>query len=85
MRALALLPLALCGCLPVSTYYAEGVSFAQLDRDNTRCDVAALRDAPVATQTRQHPPRYIPRQVCNPASATPTAATGYPERSIPST
>ncbi|WP_299298759.1 hypothetical protein [uncultured Tateyamaria sp.] len=67
MRALALLPLVLCGCLPVSTYYAEGVSFAELDRDNTRCDVAALRDAPVAHQTRQHAPRYVPHRVCNAA------------------
>ncbi|WP_299280683.1 hypothetical protein [uncultured Tateyamaria sp.] len=55
----------LSGCAPVSTYYAEGVSFAQLERDNTRCDVAALRDAPVATKVRQYPPRYISRKVCN--------------------
>ncbi|MEL6449734.1 MAG: hypothetical protein AAFQ19_00625 [Pseudomonadota bacterium] len=67
MRALLILalPVALSGCVPVSTYYAEGVSFAQLERDNTRCDVNALRDAPVANQTRQGPPRYVPRRTCD--------------------
>lgn len=67
-----LLPLAIAililpGCLPVSTFYAEGVSAAQLERDTTRCDVQALRDAPVANQTRQSAPRYVPRRVCGPA------------------
>jgi hypothetical protein len=68
MRSLtALLFCALAtGCLPVSTYYAEGVSVAQLNRDDLACDVAALRDAPVANQTRQNAPRYVPRQVCGP-------------------
>ena len=67
MRAALLLcvMVLLPGCLPVNTYYAEGVSFARLERDNTQCDVAALRDAPVANQTRQYPPRFIRRQVCN--------------------
>lgn len=55
----------LIGCLPVSTYYAEGVSVARRDRDNLDCDVAALRDAPVANQTRQSPPLYIPRRSCD--------------------
>ena len=40
--------LFLSGCLPVSTYYAEGVSAARLARDDTGCDVAALRDAKLA-------------------------------------
>lgn len=65
MRAIWILPLLLCGCLPVSTYYAEGVSAARLDRDNTQCDVVALRDAPVANQTRQYPSRFVPRRVCD--------------------
>ena len=66
MRALLTiaLPLVLSGCLPLSTYYAEGVSFAQFERDTTNCDVRALRDAPVANQVRQGAPRYIPRRVC---------------------
>ncbi|MEL7132208.1 MAG: hypothetical protein AAGK77_07340 [Pseudomonadota bacterium] len=67
MRAIATiaLPLVLSGCLPLSTYYAEGVSFAQFERDNTNCDVRALRDAPVATKVRYGPPRYISRRHCN--------------------
>ncbi|WP_299546418.1 hypothetical protein [uncultured Tateyamaria sp.] len=67
MRAIVTLltPLVLSACLPLSTYYAEGVSFAQFERDNTNCDVRALRDAPVANQVRQGAPRYIPRRICN--------------------
>jgi hypothetical protein len=61
--------LVLIGCLPVSTYYAEGVSVDRLNSDDLQCDVRALRDAPVANQTRQSPPRYISRQVCNPTGA----------------
>jgi hypothetical protein len=65
--ALALITLVLTGCLPVTTYYAEGVSTAQLERDRTRCDVQALREAPVANQTQQSAPSYVPRRVCNAA------------------
>lgn len=57
--------LSLSGCLPVSTYYAEGVTAAKFTRDDTGCDVQALRDAPVANQTRQYPSRYVPRRVCD--------------------
>ena len=66
----------LSGCLPVSTYYAEGVSAAKFARDDTACDVQALRDAPVANQTRQSAPRYIPRRVCNAAGNCYTSG-GY--------
>lgn len=64
---LALALLFLSACLPVSTYYAEGVSAAQLLRDQTACDVQALRDAPVANQTRQAPARFVPHRVCDAA------------------
>lgn len=63
----ALAMVSLAGCLPVSTYYAEGVSAAKFARDDTGCDVQALRDAPVANQTRQSPARYVPRRVCDAA------------------
>ncbi|MEO0378888.1 MAG: hypothetical protein AAF252_01370 [Pseudomonadota bacterium] len=66
----------LSGCLPVSTYYAEGVSLAQFQRDETGCDVQALRDAPVANQTRQAPPRFVPRRVCD-AAGNCTNRGGY--------
>lgn len=67
LLALALALLFVPGCLPVTTFYAEGVTAARLERDRTACDVAALRAAPVANQTRQAPPRYVPRRVCNAA------------------
>ena len=57
--------LGLAGCLPVSTYYREGVSLATVERDELRCEVAALRDAPVHEVVRQGPPVYVPgKQVC---------------------
>ncbi len=65
------LTLALCvmcilaACQPLRTYYAEGVSVATLDRDNTTCDVAALKAAPVANVVRQGPPRFIRHRICN--------------------
>ncbi|MEL7090346.1 MAG: hypothetical protein AAFN94_01300 [Pseudomonadota bacterium] len=67
MRAVCLTPvfIALTGCLPINTFYAEGVSVEKLKRDTLACDVQALRDAPVANQTRQAPPRRISRKVCN--------------------
>lgn len=55
----------LIGCFPVSTYYAEGVSVAKRDRDELACDVAALRDAPVANQTRQTAPIFVPQRSCD--------------------
>lgn len=53
------------GCFPVSAYYAEGVTVAKRDRDELDCDVAALRDAPVANQTRQSAPIYVPQRRCD--------------------
>jgi hypothetical protein len=56
----------LAGCAPMSIYYRPGVSVARMQQDSTRCDVEALRQAPVATQIRQAPPTYIPGpRVCN--------------------
>ncbi|MEM6373565.1 MAG: hypothetical protein AAF727_12405 [Pseudomonadota bacterium] len=65
----ALSLLFVSACLPVSTYYAEGVSADRLARDDTRCDVEALRAAPVANQTRQTAPRFVPRRVCDATGA----------------
>ncbi|MEL7100045.1 MAG: hypothetical protein AAGM84_14565 [Pseudomonadota bacterium] len=81
MTRLFLLPLvlaALSACVPVSTYYREGASVAFLERTQTACEVAALRDAPVATVTRQGPPRYIPGpRVCDAAGKCFTRAGYY--------
>lgn len=57
---------ALIGCAPLQTNYKEGVSVATLNRDQTTCDVAALRDVPVSIQINRYPPEYIPaRRRCN--------------------
>lgn len=56
----------LAACAPLSIYYKPGVSVTRLEQETTTCQVAALKDAPVATQIRQEPPRYIPgRIVCD--------------------
>ena len=65
----ALLLLAACAS-PLSIYYRPGVSVARMQTDQTRCQVSALRDAPVATQVRQHPPIYLPgRRICDSSGA----------------
>ncbi|MEP3639570.1 MAG: hypothetical protein ABJ091_11860 [Lentilitoribacter sp.] len=75
--AALLLFASLGACLPLSTYYKEGASVARLERDETACDVRALKDAPVANQTRVEPPRYVPRRTrCN-ASGQCTSYGGY--------
>ena len=53
------------GCVPVTTYYAEGVSIAEMDRDTRRCEIHALREAPVQLRTQQDPPEYIKREACD--------------------
>ncbi len=68
MRFTTSLILSVClgGCLPLSTYYKEGATVDRLIRDETTCDVRALRDAPVNNQTRVEPPRYVPeRKYCD--------------------
>lgn len=57
-------------CGPVATFYREGAPVARLNSDQTACEVAALKDAPVANEIRQSPPIfYPPRQVCNSSGA----------------
>lgn len=57
---------ALIGCGPLQTNYKEGVSVATLNRDQTACDVAALRDVPVSIRVHRYPPEYVPaRRRCN--------------------
>lgn len=58
--------LALGACLPLQTYYRTGASLERLKTDQLGCEVQALKDAPVATQTRLTPPRYVPpRSYCD--------------------
>ncbi|WP_246139442.1 hypothetical protein [Falsiphaeobacter marinintestinus] len=57
------------GCdTSLTTFYKPGVAVSRLQTDQTRCEVDALKDAPVANEIRQRPPVYLPgRRVCNSA------------------
>jgi hypothetical protein len=44
----------------VPVFYKAGGSVSRLNSDLLACQVDALAKAPVATQVRQGPPRYIP-------------------------
>lgn len=66
IASLLCLGLLLAACAPMTLYYRPGVSVAKMQDDTTRCEVRALREAPVATQIRQHPPTYVPgARYCN--------------------
>jgi ferredoxin len=57
---------AMGGCGPLTTYYKPGVSVAQLERDQTRCQVQALAQVPASTQVYHHPPERLPdRRICD--------------------
>ncbi|WP_424986726.1 hypothetical protein [Microbulbifer sp. S227A] len=47
-------------CGPLSLYYRPGAEVSRMQTDATRCEVDALRDAPVANEIRQRPPVYFP-------------------------
>ena len=64
-------------CTPLPIYHRTGVPVAQMEDDRLNCQVSALRDAPVANQTRQAPPVFkAPRQVCD-ASGLCKTRSGY--------
>lgn len=68
---------ALAACAPVSTYYKPGARVETVRKEELSCKVNALRQAPVANQTRQNPPVYVPpRRVCN-SGGTCTTYGGY--------
>lgn len=52
--------LAVSACSPLSIYYRPGAEVSRMQDDATRCEIIALRDAPVANQVRQGPPIYYP-------------------------
>ena len=80
--------LVLYACGPVSFYHKPGVEVARMQRDQTECQVRALKDAPVANQVQRGAPVYYPgRRICNAGSCytqarfirsipTKTCATG---------
>ena len=58
--------LAITGCGPLTTYYKPGVTVAQLERDQSQCQVKALRDVPPSKQLRQYPAEFLPgKRICN--------------------
>jgi hypothetical protein len=62
---------------PLSIYYRPGVSVSRMQTDQIRCEVSALRDAPVATEIRQRAPIFFPgRQICD-ASGACFSEPGY--------
>ena len=71
------LAVLLAGCGPIPVYHKAGVSLREYRDDVLACQVAALRDAPVATQIRRDPARYIPaRRICD-AAGNCTYEGGY--------
>lgn len=55
--------LILSACAPAPVYYREGASIAKMEDDLLNCRVAAVKDAPVATELRRGAPRYYPGYV----------------------
>ena len=56
----------LAACGPMTIYHRPGVPVSRMQSDSTKCEVRALKDAPVANQIRQYPPIYHPGgQVCD--------------------
>lgn len=61
--------LVLYACGPVSFYHKPGVEVARMQRDQTECQVRALKDAPVANQVQRGAPVYYPgRRICSAGS-----------------
>ena len=64
--AVLVVMLTLAACAPAPVYYREGVSMAKMENDLLNCKVAAVKDAPVASQLRRGAPRYYPGYLrCN--------------------
>lgn len=62
----ALMAGVVTACAPLSLYYRPGAEVARLQTDTTNCEVAALKDAPVAMKIRQSPPVFYPgRYYCD--------------------
>lgn len=56
----------LAACTPLRIYHKPGVSVTRMQNDQLDCEVAALKEAPVASQLRRSPPEYFPgRRYCN--------------------
>jgi len=74
---LCLASLWLLGCGPAVTYHRTGASVGLMEDTLLDCRVAALQDAPVATQIRQGPPRYYPGPFYCPGGGRCYRGAGY--------
>ncbi len=59
-HSLPLLLIALAACTPVSVFYKQDAPVERQQTDLLDCRVDSLAKAPVATELRQGPPRFIP-------------------------
>ncbi|MEM1352482.1 MAG: hypothetical protein AAGF27_09050, partial [Pseudomonadota bacterium] len=69
--------LLLAACGPTATFHRTGAPMALMENTLLDCKVEALGDAPVATQVRQGPPRYVPGPVYCPRKGQCTRGAGY--------
>ncbi|MBL4805809.1 MAG: hypothetical protein JKY31_00795 [Rhodobacteraceae bacterium] len=69
--------LTLAACGPLSLYYRPGVSVTRMQTDTTNCEVAALKEAPIANELRQRPPIFFPGSTYCDASGYCTREPGY--------
>lgn len=59
------LGLTLAACAPLTIYHRTGVAVTRMQSDLLDCEIAALRDAPVASEIRQRPPVFVRgRKIC---------------------
>ena len=54
----------LSACAPLHIYYKQGQTVARMDRDETDCEITALRQVPPDIRTRYIPPTYTTYPVC---------------------
>ncbi|WP_299842811.1 hypothetical protein [uncultured Roseovarius sp.] len=55
----------LTSCAPLQIFYKEGETVARMERDQTTCEVSALRQVPTDIRSRYIPPVYEPYQYCH--------------------
>ena len=55
----------LASCAPLQIYYKEGETVARMDRDQTTCEVSALRQVPADIRSRYIPPVYDRYRICH--------------------
>jgi len=63
-RPLLIALLALAACSPPALYHKPGATVAQLDRDESACQLSALRQVPERIRTRYTPPEYRMEPIC---------------------